>query len=250
MMRRGHLVLALLFCLPAATMRANDTVSAAQRALKNQGFYYGEVTGRKDADTTAAIRRYQIRNGLKITGDLNVETKRSLGVEEGGRRPSRAEPTPAQEPTDLRDETNEEGGTERPSQETPPVYPNERPDYGPDNGGRESTEISGPAGDIFYGTPYEAAVPVVRQQVLIDAQVALSRAGYYRRDIDGLFGPATAFALRAYQADAGLTVNGRLDMETLRALRLLPGQRRFQPERRVIRRWPPRPVYRGEWVPE
>jgi peptidoglycan hydrolase-like protein with peptidoglycan-binding domain len=37
-----------------------------QQALKDQGFYYGDVNGEKTADTTAALRRYQIRNGLQI----------------------------------------------------------------------------------------------------------------------------------------------------------------------------------------
>ncbi|HEV3410068.1 MAG TPA: peptidoglycan-binding domain-containing protein, partial [Chthoniobacterales bacterium] len=48
--------------LAVTTLAQSDPVIASvQEKLKDQGFYYGEVTGRKDADTTAAIRRYQIR---------------------------------------------------------------------------------------------------------------------------------------------------------------------------------------------
>ena len=61
-----------------AMMRADETIANVQRSLKDQGFYYGEITGEKNADTTAAIRRYQIRNGLQITGELNDETLRAL----------------------------------------------------------------------------------------------------------------------------------------------------------------------------
>src|SRR5215212_7065519 len=61
-----------------ATVRADASVEEVQRALKDQGFYYGEITGKKDADTIAAIRRYQIRNGLEINGELNQETLSSI----------------------------------------------------------------------------------------------------------------------------------------------------------------------------
>src|ERR1700737_9633 len=70
----------------AGAARADQVVQNVQQALKDQGFYYGEVTGEKDADTAAAIRRYQIRNGLQISGDLNDETLKSLGVESSGAR--------------------------------------------------------------------------------------------------------------------------------------------------------------------
>src|ERR1700742_3365479 len=69
------------FSLPLVSpLRADDAIASAPQALKDQGFYYREVTGRNDPDTIAAIRRYQIRNGLKITGELNTETQRSLRI--------------------------------------------------------------------------------------------------------------------------------------------------------------------------
>src|SRR4051812_2992060 len=72
--------------------QADPAIASVQQKLKDQGFYYGEVTGQKDADTTAAIRRYQIRNGLKITGELNAETQKSLGVKGAAAAPA---PSPA-----------------------------------------------------------------------------------------------------------------------------------------------------------
>jgi len=42
-------------------VRADQTIQSVQQALTEQGFYYGNVTGEKSAETTAAIRRYQIR---------------------------------------------------------------------------------------------------------------------------------------------------------------------------------------------
>src|SRR5437868_12356576 len=69
---------AILGVVLAQSVVADPTVQQAQEALKAQGFYYGEVTGQKNADTTAAIRRFQIRNGLQVTGELNDETLLAL----------------------------------------------------------------------------------------------------------------------------------------------------------------------------
>src|SRR4051812_30507739 len=79
-MNRKFLVAALLLLTAWSTVFADPAIESAQQKLKDGGFYYGEINGKKDADTTAAIRRYQIRNGLQITGELNAETQRSLGL--------------------------------------------------------------------------------------------------------------------------------------------------------------------------
>src|SRR6266516_798981 len=81
----AHLLLAV--CV-AGLVRADQATHSVQQALKDQGFYYGNVTGDKSAETTAAIRRYQIRNGLQVTGDINPETLRSLNVNSTSNSPS------------------------------------------------------------------------------------------------------------------------------------------------------------------
>src|SRR5207248_10906514 len=78
--------------------RADQLVESVQQALKDEGFYYGEISGEMNANLTAAIRRYQIRNGLQVTGELNDETLRSLGIKSSGSSRSMtkaASPTPA-----------------------------------------------------------------------------------------------------------------------------------------------------------
>jgi peptidoglycan hydrolase-like protein with peptidoglycan-binding domain len=74
------------------------------------------------------------------------------------------------------------------------------------------------------GTPYEVAPREVQRRVIIGAQSLLARRGLYRSGIDGTFGPAMEFALRAFQTRFAIPPSGRLDMETLAALGLLPGQ--------------------------
>ena len=93
-MKKSGLIFLVLLLTGAGLVRADQTIVEVQQALKEQGFYYGDVTGTKTADTTAAIRRYQIRNGLQITGEIDAETLRSLGVGAGG-TPSTAARQPA-----------------------------------------------------------------------------------------------------------------------------------------------------------
>lgn len=91
---------------------------------------------------------------------------------------------------------------------------------------------------------------MVQRNVVVSAQIALARYGLYRQQIDGIYGPAMELSLRAFQARMRLPVSGRLDLETLAALRLLPGprQRYYDPYRQRTRP-PPGPPVRGQWVP-
>jgi len=91
----------------------------------------------------------------------------------------------------------------------------------------------------------------VQRNLVLSAQIALARRGLYRGEIDGIYGPAMEFSLRAYQARTGLPVTGRFDLETLAALQLLPRARAptFNPFRQRLRPRPEPPV-RGDWIPE
>lgn len=208
---------------------ADQQTETIQRTLKDQGFYYGDLTGKMDPDTSAAIRRYQIRNGLKITGELDAETAKSLGVSSAApasKPVARPQPTTAPAATprptippqaeDLRDDDN-------------PSAPSIRPDAGYAPGPRGlRPEMSG----FFDGTPYEIAPPDIQRRVIIGAQTLLARRGFYRSGIDGIYGAGMQFALRAYQSRAGIPTTGALDMDTLASLGLLPGQRAPGFERR------------------
>jgi peptidoglycan hydrolase-like protein with peptidoglycan-binding domain len=57
-----------------------DNVLAVQTKLRDGGFYFGEIDGAYSSELAAALGRYQIRNGLPITGQLDVETAKALGA--------------------------------------------------------------------------------------------------------------------------------------------------------------------------
>jgi peptidoglycan hydrolase-like protein with peptidoglycan-binding domain len=74
------LVLALAVLVLPAALRADDTVLAAQQKLAKLGFYSGVADGQPGSRTGAAIRRYQIAENLKVTGELNRQTLDRLGI--------------------------------------------------------------------------------------------------------------------------------------------------------------------------
>jgi peptidoglycan hydrolase-like protein with peptidoglycan-binding domain len=249
----------LVLLASAGALWADQAIQNVQQALKDQGFYYGEITGTKDADTTAAIRRYQIRNGLQITGDLNEETLKSLGVDSSGARAiTKASPSPAPaapNTSESRTERRESAAPTNPLTGQP--FPEPQQDRSAEARIRRGEQIpvrpdsdavpAHPA-ENFAGTPYEAAPPKVQRDVIISAQNILARRGLYRGAFDGQVNTDLEFSLRAYQARVGLPVTGRLDLETLAALELLPGANApvYVPRRRPLREAP----VRGEWIPE
>ena len=228
----------VLFLGSMMLLRADQMIEGVQQTLKEQGFYYGEITGEMNANLTAAIRRYQIRNGLQVTGELNAETMRSLGMGSASSTPSVAKSSPSPSPeAPKRDEQSSDTANALQDRQVYPVNP-----------GPSGTASSG---GPLAGTPYESSPSEVQRNLVMSAQIALARRGLFRETIDGIYGPAMEFSLRAYQARTGLPVTGRLDLGTLAALRLLPGPRGpvYDPSRHRFRP-PPGPPVRGEWVPE
>ena len=73
-------LLSILFLCSIPRFHADDQIAAVQEKLKSRGFYYGEVDGENSNETAAAITRFQVRNGFQVTGELNEETLRSLGL--------------------------------------------------------------------------------------------------------------------------------------------------------------------------
>jgi peptidoglycan hydrolase-like protein with peptidoglycan-binding domain len=233
-MNRKLLAAVFVFLALRSAAMADSAIESAQQKLKDSGFYYGEINGKKDADTTAAVRRYQIRNGLQITGELNTETLQSLGLT------SKPAPTPATRPAQTPGPTPPGFLEETPAPQTTPVP---RPAPQPPADTQDVPEPPSPprveSAHVFSDTPYDVAPPQVQQDIVSRAQIILMRQGYYRDEIDGAYGPAMNFALRNYQARFGLRPTGRLDVETLAALSLLPEQQRTTGPRRFHRRFFP-----------
>jgi peptidoglycan hydrolase-like protein with peptidoglycan-binding domain len=239
----------LVLLVPVGVLFADPVIESVQQALKDEGFYYGEVTGNKDADTTAAIRRYQIRNGLQITGELNDETLKSLGVGASGNRTAvKATPTAAPETSDLKAPLKREPEPEQTETPTNPMTGQTFPELPRQNRQpRDDSFAPASPAENFAGTPYESAPPQVQHNIIVSAQNILAQRGLYHGAVNGEAGPDFEFSLRAYQARVRIPVTGRLDLPTLAALELLRGANRpvYGPRRR-----PPEEPVHGEWIRE
>ncbi|EDY18806.1 Peptidoglycan-binding domain 1 protein [Chthoniobacter flavus Ellin428] len=275
-------VLATLALVVSAS--ADDQVRNAQTELKSLGFYYGEANGQSSAEWAFAIRRYQIRNGLEVTGALNHETLAALGMVAANNKPKKSAPPPpnmedvappkpanttkAQPPTDLRrdpsveqsdkdflqreenkvrnrDRTAADYSDPGPQPSAPPPPPRSPAVVAP------PAPLDAPSADfpvLFAGTPFANAPVTVQRDTLRRAQGVLAERGYYRDVIDGLPGPATEEALLGYQRSERLTLTGRLDMDTLNDLRLLPRDNRDSGVRFGFELHIPNHVFRGVWV--
>src|SRR6478672_5525207 len=232
---KGKIATTILAIALAQLTRADGTDQEAQQELKEQGYYFGQINGEKDADTIAAIRRFQIRSGLPITGELDEQTLRIL---HSGNSSSGA-PTNRQQPQPREDERT---ANEQSEVATPP--PREA------QAARAEPAPPRATANIFSNTPYEMAPPELQQRVVVGAQTLLRRRGFYRGVSDGIFSPNLEFSIRAFQSRVGIAPNGRLDMNTLAALGLLPGQNGRTPMEIPRRRVVPaeEPPVRGEWI--
>ena len=236
-----------LFVL-ALPLHADDAVRSAQSALKGLGYYDGPVNGELSADLKGAVRRYQKRNGLPATGELTEETVTALGKGDGDATPPAAAPESAPaapvEPAPAPD-----ASAAPPVQPAPPAPERAAPRVRPEPSA-EAEDLRAPAtpagpppesarsghvppsaasdpafAEIFAGTPYQSAPAVVQHSTLRRAQSVLAERGLMNGPVDGRPGAATEEAVFRYQAASHLRRTGRLDIDTLARLHLLPNVR-------------------------
>jgi peptidoglycan hydrolase-like protein with peptidoglycan-binding domain len=200
-MKRTLLYLVVIFWAGGA-VHGDQTIRSLQQTLKDQGFYYGAVTGDKSADLTAAIRRYQIRNGLQVTGEINEETLRSVQSNSHSVASASAQ---ASKPAATQPNSVRPDASARISQSSPP------PSFRQPDRPFETNPS--------YSTSFYQSAPVrVNRRVIAAMQYQLMSRGYYRGRVDGKYGRQTAFAVRAFQSSVGLPPTARLDTEMLGAL--------------------------------
>src|SRR3954453_12120819 len=199
---KGALLCSVVTLWAVSLVRADEAIRSLQQTLKSQGFYYGAVTGDKNAETTAAIRRYQIRNGLKVTGEINEETLRSVSPSLNSIAYTSQS---ASKPAAIRSNSARPGASARPSH-SPSV--------------RSLSEANPPlATNPSYSVSFYQSAPLrLNRRIIAAAQYQLMSRGYFSGRVDGTWGARTAFAVRAFQSSAGLPATGGLDLETVKAL--------------------------------
>ena len=59
---------------------SGERVNAVQRALKNNGYYSGEINGIYDFSTRRGIKKFQLANGIEPSGEADNKTVTALGL--------------------------------------------------------------------------------------------------------------------------------------------------------------------------
>ena len=63
-----------------ASVHADPLVAAVQTKLTRLGYYNGQADGAWGSQTAAAVRRFQVAQELRVTGELNPATLNALGL--------------------------------------------------------------------------------------------------------------------------------------------------------------------------
>ena len=167
-MKRSLLCFVVTLCA-VSLVRADQAIRSLQQTLKNQGFYYGAVTGDKNAETTAAIRRYQIRNGLQVTGEINEETLRSVNPSSNS---VASASHPASKPAAIQPNSVDPDASAKLGQSAPP------PSFNRSNRALETNPS-------YSASFYQSAPLRLNRRIIAAAQYQLISRGYFSGRVDG-----------------------------------------------------------------
>jgi peptidoglycan hydrolase-like protein with peptidoglycan-binding domain len=65
---------------PSQKAPTPQRISEIQSALARKGYYQGEPTGKWDANTIAAMQKFQAANGMDASGKINASSLQKLGL--------------------------------------------------------------------------------------------------------------------------------------------------------------------------
>lgn len=164
---------------------SGSDVEALQKLLAAAGVYDGTSTGKFDAKTLTAVRRFQRNNRLIVDGIVGARTWSALLDSNG---------TTTSGPFNKEPFTDGENSL-------------------PPSNGEQGTASSGQPG-LQQGS---------RGAQVRELQQRLRELGYFNGRSTGNFGPLTKAAVIQFQQDSGLTANGTVDESTKVALQKKTG---------------------------
>jgi peptidoglycan hydrolase-like protein with peptidoglycan-binding domain len=190
-----------------------DQVRQVQTRLNQMGYFSGNIDGVWGPETQTALRNFQQSKNLQVTGQLNEQTARALGVENYARAGSTAgsegqgmaqnqiresnTPSGQRQQSGAQQQASNTSGVQEPQQ----------------SGRQQSTQSS--ARDNT-----QTQMVVLTQQDVRQLQRKLNNMGYDAGQVDGIWGPRTQGAVRNFQQAKNLQASGRLNEQTMDALDL------------------------------
>lgn len=186
-----------------------------KQELQAHGYASGDLNGTLDPVTQEAIRAYQTDAGLEVTGKATPELLAHLrrsNIRSGGENN-------AQLVLNVEDQLQRHGYATGPvdgvmDDRTRAAIRAYQADAG--------LAITGDADDAlltYLQASNEKALP---SNSIVEIQGILNRLGYLNVEGDGVMGPRSTAAIRRYQGDRGLAVNGLPSLNLLSKLRAEP----------------------------
>ncbi len=187
-------------------------VETAQKLMKKLGIDTGKIDGKLGPNTQAAVRDFQKKEGITVTGDVSQEVLQKM--ETAVAALATPTPAPAPEPTPepnvvITDADNAE--------EAAPVAEADKPEaIVIRKEEKKKTEVSdaAPKPKVDPGP-----VPTLKNRKDVSKlQEQLKEAGTYTGNVDGKWGDLTRAAMREFQEKNNLEVTGKPNKETWLAM--------------------------------
>ncbi len=142
----------------AGSVSADDNVQAVQEKLRDGGFYSGEIDGAYSSQLAAALTRFQVRKGLPVTGQLDVETGNALDAKPAVTKDTAAPEQSSETWRRLRRREQQTTSTVARERSSPHTDRSD-PDVGPAQSGAVATSVTSEPAAQSAGSPVPA-VPI------------------------------------------------------------------------------------------
>lgn len=198
---------------------SSSVIANTQSELRQRGYDVPAVSGELDAKTQAAIRAYQEQSGMQVTGRASQSLLDRLQASEGpGDTQSRQELVRT-----VQAELNDLGYNGGPTDGVfGPTTRNAVRAYQADNNLPVTGEVTQSL--LIHMQDHGTVSDKEREQrdMALAVEEELSRRGYNTGPVDGVVDSTTRTAVRTYQSDAGVAIDGEVDAELLASLRTDP----------------------------
>jgi peptidoglycan hydrolase-like protein with peptidoglycan-binding domain len=198
---------------------SSTVIANTQSELRQRGYDVPVVSGQLDAKTQAAIRAYQEQSGMQVTGRASQALLDRLQASQG--------PSDTQSRQELvrtvQAELNDLGYNGGPTDGVfGPTTRNAVRAYQADNNLPVAGEVSQSL--LIHMQDHGSVSDKEREQrdMALAVEEELSRRGYNTGTVDGVVDSTTRTAVRTYQSDAGVAIDGQVDAELLASLRTDP----------------------------
>lgn len=199
---------------PATSQASATTISQTKEQLRAHGYVVDNMSGTLDLQTREAIRAYQADAGLPVNGEVSTALLENLRNSSTYVRTEDAEIV-----LDIEDELQRRGYVVGPVDGTLDTRSRAAVrTYQTDAG----LAVTGQADDALLAHLRSSEVKAMPPTAITEIQYLLNRLGYLEADSDGVMGSQSTAAIRRYQGDRGLAVNGWPTMDLLAKLRQEP----------------------------